>query len=205
MSEQRTPPLQADNSSFGDSTPADVLRALLERAELSQRGAAKLLGIDERTVRMWCAGQGVAPASVYRALDPRLTFSEYLRRLIEENEKLVELLESGRAHELPRTYQPIDVKSSKREIERLRGRNETYQSILRSQQAMDQMQDALSVVFQQSLTPGGFGLTLDHLQAFEGAKEELQSAMAQIYPIFDQIRASHPLGAAIHKSIRPTE
>src|SRR6478735_3970588 len=102
MSDQPMPPYGAAGSTSDDSTPAGQLRALLQRAELSQRGAARLLGVDERTMRMWCAGQGVPPPSVYRALDPRLTFPEHLRHRIEENERLIELNERAGTDESPR-------------------------------------------------------------------------------------------------------
>jgi len=45
MSDQPMPPYGAADSTSDDSTPAGLLRALLQRAELSQRGAARLLGV----------------------------------------------------------------------------------------------------------------------------------------------------------------
>lgn len=46
---------------------ATQLRALLDKAGLSQRGAAKQLGIDERTMRRYCAGETM-PRTVEYAL-----------------------------------------------------------------------------------------------------------------------------------------
>jgi hypothetical protein len=204
MSDQRMPPVQVDNSVSNDFNPADELRALLERAELSQRGAAKLLGVDERTMRMWCAGQGIAPASVYRALDPRLTYSEHLRLKIEQNEQLIELHETGRSHELPREYRPVDAEATKREVGHLRGRNEKYSSILRWQDSIDRLRDAQSVVFQHWLTFGAFGLPLENLQEFDDARQEFQSAMADVDRIAEMIRASHILGAFQGKPTPPS-
>ena len=40
-------------------TDADRLRSMLAAAGLSQRAAAKLLNIDERTMRRYCAGATV--------------------------------------------------------------------------------------------------------------------------------------------------
>lgn len=40
------------------------LRRLLERAEMSQRAAAKELGINERTMRLYVAGDAVIPRTV---------------------------------------------------------------------------------------------------------------------------------------------
>lgn len=188
MSEQRMPPLQADNSSIEGSS-ADILRALLARAELSQRGAALLLGIDERTVRMWCSGQGSPSASVYRALDPRLTYAEHLRERIEMNERQIEVLESGRHHELPRAYRPVDADQARDEIAHLRKRNEAYRAVLRLEESFHQMRDAHSVVFQQWLSPGCFGLTAGSIHAFDAAEQEFQAAKAALDQVTDLIRA----------------
>lgn len=40
------------------------LRRLLERAEMSQRAAAKELGINERTMRLYVAGDAAIPRTV---------------------------------------------------------------------------------------------------------------------------------------------
>lgn len=50
-------------------TDATRLRATLIALGLSQRGAARLLGLDERTVRRWCAGDSPVPTVVWLALD----------------------------------------------------------------------------------------------------------------------------------------
>jgi hypothetical protein len=47
---------------------ADLLRKQLEQAGLSQRGAAKELGIDERTMRRYCSGELDVPMIVTMAL-----------------------------------------------------------------------------------------------------------------------------------------
>jgi len=44
------------------------LRKLLEKAGLSQRGAAKMLEIDERTMRYYAAGTYPIPRSIEIAL-----------------------------------------------------------------------------------------------------------------------------------------
>lgn len=48
-------------------TPEE-LRALLKACGLSQRGAAAALGIDERTMRRYCAGDLPVPRTVDYAL-----------------------------------------------------------------------------------------------------------------------------------------
>jgi len=44
------------------------LQRLLDRAKLSQRGAAKVLGINERTMRKYVAGESKIPKVVELAL-----------------------------------------------------------------------------------------------------------------------------------------
>src|SRR5882724_3875143 len=87
MSVERDAPFQAHDSFPPDATDADRLRTLLKLGGLSQRAAARLLNVEERTMRQWCAGHGKPPTSVFRALNPRLTHTENLRRMIESNEE----------------------------------------------------------------------------------------------------------------------
>jgi transcriptional regulator with XRE-family HTH domain len=47
---------------------AAQLQKLLDRAGLSQRGAAKALGIDERTMRRYVAGDAEVPKVVELAI-----------------------------------------------------------------------------------------------------------------------------------------
>lgn len=47
---------------------ATQLGELLDRAGLSQRGAAKAIGINERTMRKYIAGQAPIPRTVEYAL-----------------------------------------------------------------------------------------------------------------------------------------
>lgn len=51
-----------------------------------------------------------------------------------------------------------------------------------------------TVVIQQWLTPGSFGLTLADLQAFDLAEQEFQAAKVEVGRIVEQIRKAHPLG-----------
>jgi hypothetical protein len=46
----------------------DELRAALDRLGLSQRGGAKALEVDERTMRRWIAGAAAIPGPVQVAL-----------------------------------------------------------------------------------------------------------------------------------------
>jgi DNA transposition AAA+ family ATPase len=57
-------------------TDAAKLRKLLDDAGLSQRGAARELGIDERTMRRYCAGELPVPRVVWLALEAISTNSK---------------------------------------------------------------------------------------------------------------------------------
>lgn len=48
---------------------ADRLRAAIQALGLSQRAAAKELGVDERTMRYWCSGKYDPPAMAFMALE----------------------------------------------------------------------------------------------------------------------------------------
>lgn len=51
------------------TSDADRLRELLADAAISQRGAARELDIDERTMRRYCAGELPVPKVVWLALE----------------------------------------------------------------------------------------------------------------------------------------
>jgi hypothetical protein len=53
----------------GASADADVIRQKLEALEVSQREAARQLGVDERTMRYYCAGKMPVPPAILLALD----------------------------------------------------------------------------------------------------------------------------------------
>lgn len=55
---------------------ATQLREVLARAGLSQRGAAKALGIHERSMRRYCASAGEIPPVIEYALLYMLTCAE---------------------------------------------------------------------------------------------------------------------------------
>lgn len=48
---------------------AKYLRELLDRAKLSQRAAARLLGVPERTMRYYCSDEQLFPYTVQYALE----------------------------------------------------------------------------------------------------------------------------------------
>lgn len=51
-----------------DLSPADRLRLQILQARTSQRGAARKLGIDERTMRRYCSGRYDVPRVIDLAM-----------------------------------------------------------------------------------------------------------------------------------------
>jgi len=188
MSVERKVPPQARNSSPPDSD-ADRLRALLQRGGLSQRAAARLLNVEERTMRQWCAGQGKPPASVFRALSPRLTHTENLRRMIESNEESIEAMQDGRITGLGYGPGASDPQSVAVEIARLRKQNEEHRAMVRWEEAFQRKQDAFFSLNRQWL-PHGNGLpTEESISEVDAAEEELRAAKAEVDRITSEIRA----------------
>jgi transcriptional regulator with XRE-family HTH domain len=166
-----------------DSTDADRLRALLESAGLSQRAAAKILNIEERTMREWCAGKGKPPASVFRALSPRLTHTEYLLRTIESKEQRIEALRSGRITGMGYGPGPSDPQSVDLEIDRLLKQNEQNRALVRVDQAFHRRQAAYLEHNAQSL-PHGTGVPTDaNISEIEAAEKEFRVAEAELHRI----------------------
>lgn len=60
-----------------DPITVDWLRALLERHQVTQREAASLVKVEDRTMRRWCAGDSPMPWAA----------AELLRRLLRERAK----------------------------------------------------------------------------------------------------------------------
>jgi transcriptional regulator with XRE-family HTH domain len=60
---------QPSTLKYSEPNDAQRLRDLLLRANLSQRAGARELGVDERTIRYWCAGQNTPPRMAFLALE----------------------------------------------------------------------------------------------------------------------------------------
>jgi hypothetical protein len=67
---------------------ADIIRYHLSKAELSQRAAARELGIDERTMRRYCTGELLVPPLVILALQ------QVAQRL--RNSQVIALIDDGK-------------------------------------------------------------------------------------------------------------
>ncbi|HEY2662779.1 MAG TPA: helix-turn-helix transcriptional regulator [Candidatus Binataceae bacterium] len=189
MTVEHSTPHPARDSSPSDSTAADRLRALLERAGLSQRAAARLLVVEERTMRQWCAGQGQPPPSVFRALNPRLTHTENLRRMIASNENTIEAMQDGRITGMGYGPGPSDPQSVAMEIGRLRKQNEEHRAMVRWEEAFQRKQDAYFGLNRHWL-PHGNGLpTGESLSEVDAAEEEFRAAQVEVDRITREIRA----------------
>jgi transcriptional regulator with XRE-family HTH domain len=183
-------PSQARDSSPIDSTDADRLRALLRLGGLSQRAAARLLNVEERTMRQWCAGQGRPPVWVFRALSPRLTHTENLRRMIEQNESAIEALRDGRITGLGYGSGPSDPDSVRTEINRLLKQNEQHRAVVRLEEAFQRRQEAYFGLNRQWL-PHGNGLPTEaSISEADAAQAEFRAAEAEVNRITAEIRAS---------------
>lgn len=188
MSIERDAPSQARDSFLTNHSDANRLRALIKRAGLSQRGAAKLLNIEERTMRQWCAGEGTPPASVFRALSPRLTDTEYRRRLVDSNEKTIEALQDGRITGMGFGSGTSDPQSAATEIDRLRRQNEEHRSLIRLEEAFNRRQEAFFALQGQWL-PRGSGLpTEESLSEVDAAEADFRAAQAEVDRLTQEIR-----------------
>lgn len=192
MNVERDAPSQARDLSLPDSPDcpaADRLRSLIRLAGLSQRAAARLLNVEERTLRQWCAGQGDPPTSVFRALSPRLTHAEHLRRTVESNEKTIEALQDGRITGLGYGPGLSDPHSVPNELDRLRKRNEELRALIRMEEAFHRRQEAYFGLNGQWL-PHGNGLPTDEsISEVDVAEEEFRAAQAEMDRISKDFRS----------------
>jgi transcriptional regulator with XRE-family HTH domain len=172
-----------------DGTDADRLRDLLKRAGLSQRAAARLLNIEERTMREWCAGQGEVPASVFRALSPRLTHTENLQRLIDLNEKMIEAMRDGRITGVGYGAPLAGPQSLTGAIDHLRKQNDQHRALLRLDRAFHRQQEAFFELNGQGRPHGDGILTDESMSEAEAAQEEFRAAQAEVDRITQEILA----------------
>jgi len=188
MSIKRDAPSQAsDSPPSTDLSDADRLRALLQRAGLSQRAAARLLKVEERLLRHWCAGEGKPPESVFRALSPRLTHAEWLRREVESNEKQIAAMQDGRITGMGYGPGPGDPQALALAIDRLRWQNEQHRALIRMEEAIERMRDAFFALNQQWL-PHGNGLPTDEsIAEHEAAQAEFHAAKVEMERLARQI------------------
>jgi hypothetical protein len=172
-----------------DSTDADQLRALLNRAGLGQRAAARLLNVDDRKMREWCAGKSTPPASVFRALSPRLTWAEHTQRLIESNENTIAAMQDGRITGVGYGPGLAGPESLALAIDRLLKQNEQLRALLRLDRAFNRQQDAFYELNGQ-WSPHGSGVpTSESIREVEAAQKEFRDAQAEVDRITREILA----------------
>lgn len=168
---------------------AERLRELIGKAGLSQRGAARELGVDDRTMRYWCSGDQTPPPMVMRALDPATRHRENLRRTIADNQRQIDAIESGIVTGLGYGPRRADASGAAAEAQRLRRQNEELQALLRQEDAFQRRQEAFFALHRQWL-PHGNGLpTEEAIAEFDAAEEEWRAAQKEVDLIVEQIRA----------------
>lgn len=191
MSSNQFAPYAGQQSSLSTASDADKLRALLERAKLSQREAARRLGVEERLMRQWCAGQGKPPLSVFRALSPRITWAESTRKQIESNDAVIAAMEDGRISGVGYGPGPSDPASIASEIKRRRKLNEELLSLLRLDDAFHRRQMAHFALMGE-LSPQGSGVPSEsNLAEADAADAEFRAAQVEVDRIAAEIRAGH--------------
>lgn len=169
-------------------TETDQLRERIRLAGLSQRAAARELGVDDRTMRYWCAGQDAPPRMALRALDPRVRHYEFMKETIRSNQQAIDLLESGK---MTSGFGPElgTSQSAATEAKRLRRQNEELQSLVRLEEAFQRRQAAFFALNGQFL-PHGDGLpTEECIAEYDAADAELRAAQSEIDGIAAEIRA----------------
>jgi transcriptional regulator with XRE-family HTH domain len=171
-----------------DPAAVERLRFLIAQGKLSQRAAARELGVDERTMRYWCSGDYSPPPMAFRALDPAVRHRENLRRTIRDNEQQIEMLESGQMTlgRGPRLGTPATAAT---EAARLRRQNEELRSILRQEKAFERRQRAFFAVHQQFLPHGDGRPSDESIAEFEAAEKEWRDSQVETERIVEEVRA----------------
>ena len=165
-----------------------TLRFLLDAANLSQRSAAKYLGVDERTMRSWCAGDGKPPPAVMRSLEFRAAYPAGLMRMIEANERTIRAVQEGRVSGLGDNTDPDSRALALAELMKLKRRNEEHRALLHMDRAFHRRQEAMLGMNEQWL-PRDTGMpTEDSLDEFDAAEKEFLAAKAECDRIASEIR-----------------
>jgi DNA-binding XRE family transcriptional regulator len=188
MNANREQPSSASLSENNDSDTGGI-RALLKEARLSQRGAAKYLNVDDRTMRGWCSEDGKPPAPVLVALNPEHAYAEGLSQMITANERTINAIEEGRISGLGEGRDTETKTKVMAELERLKKRNEEHRALLRLDRAFHRRQEAMLGINQQWL-PRSNGLpNEDLLNELDDAEKEYLAAQSECDRIVSEIRA----------------
>lgn len=140
-------------------------------------------------MRQWCSGQGIPPASVFRALSPRLTHAEVLQKTIDSNESIIAAIDAGTLTGFGAGPGPSAPDSAAQMREHYAKKNEELRSLLRVQAAFDRRQRAFFSMTSDAL-PFGDGVLSDaKLDELDAAETELKAAQADVDRIMQDIRA----------------
>jgi transcriptional regulator with XRE-family HTH domain len=169
-------------------TVAERLRERIKEAGLSQRAAARELGVDERTMRYWCAGEYTPPPMALRALDRRVRHHESLHQAIRSNQQQIDLLDSGRMA-LGCRSDLSTPSAAAAEAHRLRRVNEELQALLRLEEAFQRRQAAFLRLHGQFLPRSRGALTDQCISEFEAAEDEWRTVQQDVDRIVKEIRA----------------
>lgn len=183
-------PEQPYSACLSEKSPADGggLRTLLKEARLSQRAAAKYLNIDDRTMRGWCSVDGIPPAPILRALNPKHAYAEGLIQMIAANVRTIKAIEEGRISGLGDGSDHEAKTNLLAESGRLKKRNEEHEALLRLDQAFHRRQGAMLSMNEQWLPRGSGVPEKDLLDEFDAAEEEYRAAQAVCNRIANEIR-----------------
>lgn len=140
-------------------------------------------------MRQWCAGQGKPPATVFRALSPRLTHIENLRRMIASNEETIEALQDGRVTGSGYGPGSSDSKTVAMEIDRLLKQNEQHRALVRLEEAFQRKQEAYFGLNRQWLPHGNGVPTDESISEVDAAEKEFRAAQEEVNRIIQEIRA----------------
>ena len=177
-----------DHDAAPTISAAAELRQLLTEANLGQREAARLLGVEERTMRQWCSGQGTPPASVFRALNPRLTHLEIMEKAIKSNESIIAGIDSGSLKGFGYGPGPSAPDSAELVRERYVKKNEELRALLRIQRAFDRRQRAVFALGEEALPQGGGVLSDAAMDEADAAEAEFRAAQLDVDRITQEIR-----------------
>jgi transcriptional regulator with XRE-family HTH domain len=167
---------------------AERLRERIKEAGLSQRAAARELGVDERTMRYWCAGEYTPPPMALRALDPRVRHHESLHQSIRSNQQQIDLLESGTmAFGCGSDLSTPGAAAA--EAHRLRRVNQELQALLRLEEAFQRRQAAFLRVRGKFLPHSSGAPADDCISEFEAAEDEWRAVQRDVDRIVKEIRA----------------
>jgi hypothetical protein len=182
MSTSDSRPTAAD-SQFSNDT--EQLRERIASQGLSQRTAARELGIGDRLMRHYCAGDPPPPPMVRRALDPAVRHYEFTKQSIADKLQAIQMLESGEMT-VGAGPGPGTREQSLAEAQRLRRQVEELQALLRQEEAFRRRQRAVFMVMAQFHETGR--PSAEHIAEVEAAEAEWRAAQQEVQRLVHEIR-----------------